>query len=65
MDEKIIGYKPNGQAIFLSEYKKIIQNRIDTIVSGTSKTFTSEEVLKEILKNKSNNSKPEILNPKK
>lgn len=49
-DEIIVGYASNGQAINVSEYKKIIQNRIDGVRSGTAKTSTSEQVLNRILK---------------
>lgn len=46
----IVGYAPDGNAFTVSEYKKTIQDRIDDVKTGTSKTYSSEQVLKRILK---------------
>jgi metal-dependent hydrolase (beta-lactamase superfamily II) len=49
-EEIIVGYAPNGQAFTVSEYKEMLQPRINDVRNGTAKTSTSEQVLNRILK---------------
>jgi hypothetical protein len=49
-EEIIVGFASNGQPFTVFEYKKNLQNRIDDVRSGTSKTSSSEQVLNRILK---------------
>jgi hypothetical protein len=49
-DEILDGYTFNGQSFTASEYKKILQSRINDIRNGTAETYTSEEVLNHIIK---------------
>lgn len=49
-DEIIVGYTPAGKAFSVSEYKENIQNRIDDVRNDRAETYTSEQVLKSVLK---------------
>lgn len=49
-EELIVGYTVKGISLTVSEYKEIIQPRINDVRNGTAKTYTSEQVLNNILK---------------
>lgn len=48
--EIIIGYTTKGIPLTVSEYKEILQPRINDVRNGTAETYTSEQVLNNILK---------------
>lgn len=48
--KQIIGYKMDKTPIFVDEYYKELEIRISKINKGKSKTFTTEEVLSNVLK---------------
>ena len=49
-EELIVVYTVKGIPLTVSEYKEILQSRINDVRNGTAKTYTSEEVLNNILK---------------
>jgi hypothetical protein len=56
-NSKIKKLKMENQRLgnFIEDYKENIQNRIDAVKDGTAKTFTSEQVLNNIIRKKENN----------
>jgi hypothetical protein len=48
--EEIVAYSTKDEPLTTSDMKKVIQESIDGIKNGTHKTYTSEEILKSIIK---------------
>ena len=48
-EEIIVGYTAKGIPLTVSEYKEILQPRINDVRNGTAETYTPEQVLKSIL----------------
>jgi metal-dependent hydrolase (beta-lactamase superfamily II) len=48
-EEIIVGYTAKGIPLTVSEYKEILQPRINDVRNGTAETYTPEQVLKSVL----------------
>ena len=48
--EEIVGYTTKGEPLTANAMKNIIQSSIDSYDNGTFQTYTTEEVIKSILK---------------
>lgn len=48
--EEIVGYTTKGEPLTATAMKNIIQSSIDSYDNGTLQTYTTEEVIKSILK---------------